>query len=195
MPEASPVVLFSLFLCPSHVLQWELGPRAWTRFKLDFLVRKHHRRCRKLCAASHSGAHDAWGSQFWWCQDCSVRSGCDRLTPALSSSPSTFLQWFHSLRIVAQGRISSGTAKGWRCYLPSTFVGRKKFFCTTVFPHQLEHFGCPQIQSRGKQDKCLFFLLTATYRARSCYPSRNCITISITLLCLHFPYSRSNPCF
>lgn len=37
------VVSFSLFLCPSHVLPWELGPRAWTRFRLDFLARKHDR--------------------------------------------------------------------------------------------------------------------------------------------------------
>lgn len=92
------------------------------------------------------------------------------------SSSSTFLPWFHPLRRVAQQSTSSRMAKECLSYHPSTLVGRKKFFCTTVFPH---HVRAPLVILRKSKTHVYFFLLIATYKARSCYPSRNCVTISI----------------
>lgn len=66
-------------------------------------------------------------------------------------------------------------------FLPSLHVSRpKEILLYNVFPSSTRALWLSSDIITGKaRQMFIFFLLIATDRARRCYPSRNCITISI----------------
>lgn len=159
--SGSPCVFqnkFSLFLCPSYFLWWELGPRALTRHGLDFLARKHHTQtwqsfmlplpeylqCLDVPVLVIPGLFSKF--RTWQPDTCIAKFpvNCYLMVP-LIGEPSLIQYFTH--------------AKGDCPAIPPHWLP-EVLLCHRAAPHRLELFGYPQIWSTGKTN--VSFLLIAS---------------------------------